>query len=105
MTNSTEWLYGRQAVREMLRARRRRVQRILLAKGSQRTGIVAEIMALAQGVRCPVGEGERPALDQVTAGANHQGVAAACLLYTSDAAAERSSVDLGGRRIIKKKNK
>ena len=27
----------------------------------------------------------------------------ACLLYTSDAADERSSVDLGGRRIIKKK--
>ena len=29
---------------------------------------------------------------------------ASCLLYTSDAADERSSVDLGGRRIIKKKN-
>mgnify|MGYP003381600804 CR=1 FL=1 len=28
---------------------------------------------------------------------------APCLLYTSDAADERSSVDLGGRRIIKKK--
>ena len=28
-----------------------------------------------------------------------------CLLYTSDAADERSSVDLGGRRIIKKNNK
>ena len=26
-----------------------------------------------------------------------------CLLYTSDAADERSSVDLGGRRIIQKK--
>ena len=36
----------------------------------------------------------------------HVGVPAvnvACLLYTSDAADERSSVDLGGRRIIKKK--
>ena len=30
-------------------------------------------------------------------------LAKACLLYTSDAADERSSVDLGGRRIIKKK--
>ena len=29
--------------------------------------------------------------------------AMACLLYTSDAADERSSVDLGGRRIINKK--
>ena len=28
-----------------------------------------------------------------------------CLLYTSDAADERSSVDLGGRRIIKKTSK
>ena len=36
-------------------------------------------------------------IDQVDVGS--------CLLYTSDAADERSSVDLGGRRIIKKKNK
>ena len=32
-----------------------------------------------------------------------EAVRSACLLYTSDAADERSSVDLGGRRIIKKK--
>ena len=32
------------------------------------------------------------------------GLLGICLLYTSDAADERSSVDLGGRRIIKKKN-
>ena len=32
------------------------------------------------------------------------GLHMACLLYTSDAADERSSVDLGGRRIIKKKD-
>ena len=37
------------------------------------------------------------ALDEVV------GEAMRCLLYTSDAADERSSVDLGGRRIIKKK--
>ena len=30
------------------------------------------------------------------------GLSSHCLLYTSDAADERSSVDLGGRRIIKK---
>ena len=34
-----------------------------------------------------------------------EGMARTCLLYTSDAADERSRVDLGGRRIIKKKNK
>ena len=33
-----------------------------------------------------------------------KGIYHICLLYTSDAADERSSVDLGGRRIIKKKN-
>ena len=37
----------------------------------------------------------QPLLNRATQGA--------CLLYTSDAADERSSVDLGGRRIIKKK--
>ena len=36
-----------------------------------------------------------------TGGAHRRG----CLLYTSDAADERSSVDLGGRRIIKKQKK
>ena len=47
------------------------------------------------------GNGEQMAANKVT------GIRAAlcynCLLYTSDAADERSSVDLGGRRIIKKK--
>ena len=35
---------------------------------------------------------------------NNESSDSTCLLYTSDAADERSSVDLGGRRIIKKKN-
>ena len=34
-----------------------------------------------------------------------EAVSKVCLLYTSDAADERSSVDLGGRRIINKKKK
>ena len=42
-----------------------------------------------------------PPLDRVDA--DYSGPSACCLLYTSDAADERSSVDLGGRRIIKKK--
>src|SRR5664280_3892237 len=33
----------------------------------------------------------------------HEGIPNSCLLYTSDAADEEDSVDLGGRRIIKKK--
>ena len=35
----------------------------------------------------------------------HNVLGSPCLLYTSDAADERSSVDLGGRRIIQKKQK
>ena len=50
-----------------------------------------------------------PANATATDYANNWGIAigvnSTCLLYTSDAADERSSVDLGGRRIIKKKNK
>src|SRR5674536_406423 len=36
---------------------------------------------------------------------NHPSLHRFCLLYTSDAADEEDSVDLGGRRIIKKKTK
>ena len=36
---------------------------------------------------------------------NLSAMATACLLYTSDAADERSSVDLGGRRILKTQKK
>ena len=41
----------------------------------------------------------------VLTGGPHVPAPEVCLLYTSDAADERSSVDLGGRRIIKKKKK
>ena len=48
-----------------------------------------------------LGGGDLGLDDQFLAG--KLGQHGACLLYTSDAADERSSVDLGGRRIIKKK--
>ena len=53
-------------------------------------------------VALPVNYGEFERVKQrFPGGEEHEG----CLLYTSDAADERSSVDLGGRRIIKKKNR
>ena len=48
--------------------------------------------------------GFRCAMDKMGA-ANSSQSSKGCLLYTSDAADERSSVDLGGRRIIKKKKR
>ena len=41
----------------------------------------------------------------VDLGFGDAGKGSICPLYTSDAADERSSVDLGGRRIIQKKQK
>ena len=48
---------------------------------------------------------KKPTTDAISkCGSCHADIASkSCLLYTSDAADERSSVDLGGRRIIKKK--
>ena len=60
---------------------------------------------------CTVAEEAAKAFEQVfalrdeMAKLNHEMETRTCLLYTSDAADERSSVDLGGRRIIKKKKK
>ena len=51
------------------------------------------------GAALALDEGQRPLA--VEAAGQHD----LCLLYTSDAADERSSVDLGGRRIIKKKKR
>ena len=51
------------------------------------------------GVAAPLAPLLRRAMDAGRVGASLY----TCLLYTSDAADERSSVDLGGRRIIKKK--
>ena len=48
------------------------------------------------------GSGGQWCVDRLQPG--ERGACGCCLLYTSDAADERSSVDLGGRRIIKKKN-
>ena len=74
---------------------RRRARRGERLAGLQQ-GLVAGAVLQRQGDA--VGGGDA---DQRRAAHQH----GTCLLYTSDAADERSSVDLGGRRIIKKKKK
>jgi 23S rRNA (guanosine2251-2'-O)-methyltransferase len=68
-----EWVYGRQAVREVLRAGRRPVHVLRVAKGAQEHGTLAEILALAGRKGLRVERVDRDALDRL--GANHQGVA------------------------------
>jgi 23S rRNA (guanosine2251-2'-O)-methyltransferase len=69
---TSEVLYGRQAVRETLRAGRRTATRLLLAEGSEERGALAEIIALCQKRKISVERTTRVALDRV--GGNHQGV-------------------------------
>jgi 23S rRNA (guanosine2251-2'-O)-methyltransferase len=68
-----EMLYGRQAVRETLRAGRRSVTRLLLAEGSEDRGVLTEIISLCHKRKIPVERTPRESLDRV--GGNHQGVA------------------------------
>jgi 23S rRNA (guanosine2251-2'-O)-methyltransferase len=68
-----EWLYGRQAVREVLRAGRRPAFVLRIAKSTQEHGVVAEILALARRKELRVEMVDRDVLDRL--GANHQGVA------------------------------
>lgn len=69
-----ELLYGRNAVREALRARRRQLHRLTLSSGVQETGVIAEIVKLAEAARVPVQRVERQLLDKQLRDANHQGV-------------------------------
>ncbi len=70
-----ELLYGRQPVRETLRADRRHVFKLLLARGVRPTGIVGEILALAEEAGAPVQEVDRRELDRLGGEVNHQGLA------------------------------
>jgi len=72
----SEILYGRIAVMEALRARRRKVHRLLLARGVKSTGIIAEILALCQRSGIPAQSLPRQKLDEIVSDSHHQGVAA-----------------------------
>jgi 23S rRNA (guanosine2251-2'-O)-methyltransferase len=69
-----EILYGRQPVREALRAQCRHLYRLILA-GGVRGPVVDEIMALARQAGVSIQHTDRRGLDALCAEANHQGVA------------------------------
>ncbi len=71
---ANELLYGRNAVREALRAQRRQLRQLTVSSGVQETGVVAEIIKLAEQAGVPVRRVERQVLDKQLRDANHQGV-------------------------------
>lgn len=74
-----EVLYGRQPVRECLRARRRHIHRLILAQGIGEQGIVGEILNLAAELTLPVQRVPRSQLDRIARA--HQGVALEAAAY------------------------
>jgi 23S rRNA (guanosine2251-2'-O)-methyltransferase len=71
-----EVIYGRQPVRETLRAGRRQVYKLIVARGIRSTGIVDQIVSLARAAGTPVQDVDRQELDKLGGEANHQGLAA-----------------------------
>jgi len=69
----TEWLYGRNAVYEALRARRRHFFRLRLAQGVEEKGHLTEILQMASDFKLPLDRVQRASLDSLAKG--HQGIA------------------------------
>jgi 23S rRNA (guanosine2251-2'-O)-methyltransferase len=74
MRGRSQVLYGRHAVRESLRAGRRKPQQVMLAEGIRQTEVVGQIVSLAKQAGVPVNRTERRHLDHL-GDVNHQGVA------------------------------
>src|SRR5690349_104871 len=69
-----EYIYSRNAVYEVLRAKHREVFKILISEGAQEKGRLADILSMAKERRTPVEKAQRGRLDKVHQ--NHQGVVA-----------------------------
>ncbi len=76
LSGRSDVLYGRQPVREMLLAGRRRIETFYLAAQVQERGDLEEILALAKQKGITITPSDPAALDLLTEGGNHQGVAA-----------------------------
>ncbi|MCE2850891.1 MAG: 23S rRNA (guanosine(2251)-2'-O)-methyltransferase RlmB, partial [Chloroflexaceae bacterium] len=67
----SEMIYGRNAVREALRANRRSMKRLIVANGAQQIGTLADAVALAGAQQVPVEMVDRRILEQKLHGLNH----------------------------------
>lgn len=71
-----EQVEGRQAVKELLRARKRKVKEIWLSDAVERSGIVLEILDLALEAKVPVATVSRAKLDGASRSEGSQGIVA-----------------------------
>jgi 23S rRNA (guanosine2251-2'-O)-methyltransferase len=75
-----EWIYGRNAVYETLRAHRRQPFRLRVAQGAEEKGRLEEIVRLCAARKLPVERVQRQVLDSISQG--HQGVALETSAYS-----------------------
>ena len=68
----SEILYGRNAARETLRARRRHIHRLMVADNIESSAIINEILELAGRLKISVQRVARNQLDKIAKG--HQGI-------------------------------
>jgi 23S rRNA (guanosine2251-2'-O)-methyltransferase len=81
-----EWLYGRNAVYETLRARRRQFFRLKLALGIEEKGHLTDIIRMASALKLPIERVPRENLDSL--GSGHQGVGLEATSYPYTAMAD-----------------
>jgi 23S rRNA (guanosine2251-2'-O)-methyltransferase len=87
-----DFVYGRNAIRETLRAGRRQVHKLWIAEGVEDSGPVAEILDAARQRQVPWQHTERHQLDKVSGTQHHQGIVAEASGYpyaTLDAILDR----------------
>jgi 23S rRNA (guanosine2251-2'-O)-methyltransferase len=74
-------VYGRNAVREALRAQRRTLVRLFVAAGANEAGTLAAVTQQARDVGVAVERVDRRELERLVHGVNHQGVVLECGPY------------------------
>ena len=93
-----EWLYGKNAVLESLRARRRRAFRCRVSEGAKKQGALAEIISRCKGQGIPVEWVPRDEFRKF--GAGHQGVALQTESYPYSGLEDILDPDLDGPQVV-----
>ena len=74
MSDKADWIFGRIPVYELLRAQKRKVISISVAKDAQEKGALASVISLAQQSSIPVKRVPKSELDSIHS--HHQGIVA-----------------------------